>query len=148
VCPANIPDTTWFGRKERHPRPCNWFFPCACEQSCLDAEIQLAFAHVYRNMDIAPLTVIPYKPKLKKSSHRNARSLSYKPVVLQPSSLNASQRLIRVTHGPKRYLKVAGWRRMPRIARPQLEMLQALAMAQRAPEVCLYISSSLIILVS
>jgi hypothetical protein len=38
---ANTPDTTWFGGKEQHPRLCNSFFPCAREQSCFDAEIQL-----------------------------------------------------------------------------------------------------------
>ena len=51
----------------------------------------MAFTHVYRLMEIAPLTVIPYKPKLQKPSNRNVHNLPSKPFVRQPSSLNASQ---------------------------------------------------------
>jgi hypothetical protein len=51
----------------------------------------MAFTHVYRAMDIAPLTVIPYKPKLQKPSNRNVHNLPSKPLVRQPSSVNTSQ---------------------------------------------------------
>jgi hypothetical protein len=51
----------------------------------------MAFTHVYRAMEIAPLTVIPYKPKLQKPAIRNVHTLPSKPCVRQSSSLNASQ---------------------------------------------------------
>jgi hypothetical protein len=51
----------------------------------------MAFTHVYHAMGIAPLTVIPYKPKVQKPSNRNVHNLPSKPFVRQPSSLNASQ---------------------------------------------------------
>jgi hypothetical protein len=49
----------------------------------------MAFTHVYRAM--APLTVIPYKPKLQKPSNHNVHCIPSKPFVRQPSSLTASQ---------------------------------------------------------
>jgi hypothetical protein len=47
----------------------------------------MAFTHVHRVMEIAPFTVIPYKPKIQKPSNSPS-----KPVALQPSYLEASQR--------------------------------------------------------
>lgn len=51
----------------------------------------MAFTHVYRAMEMAPLTVIPYKPKLQKPSNRNVHNLPSKPFVRLSSSLKASQ---------------------------------------------------------
>ena len=51
----------------------------------------MAFTHVYRAMEMDPLTVIPYKPKLQKPSNRNTYCIPSKPFVRQPSSLTAFQ---------------------------------------------------------
>lgn len=51
----------------------------------------MASTHVYRAMEIAPLTVIPYKPKLQKPSNHNIRNPHPKPSLRQPSPLNISQ---------------------------------------------------------
>jgi hypothetical protein len=52
----------------------------------------MAFTHVYRAMEIAPLIVIPYKPKLQKPSNRIIHNIPSKPLIRQPSSFNASRR--------------------------------------------------------
>jgi hypothetical protein len=41
----------------------------------------MAFTRVYRSMEIAPLTVIPYKPKLQKPFNRNVHSSTSKPFI-------------------------------------------------------------------
>ena len=51
----------------------------------------MASTHVYRAVEIAPLTVIPYKPKPQKPSNRNIRNSPPKPSVREPSPLNISQ---------------------------------------------------------
>jgi hypothetical protein len=51
----------------------------------------MASTHVYRAMEIAPLTVIPYKPKPQKPANHNIRNHHPKPSVRQPSRLNTSQ---------------------------------------------------------
>lgn len=51
----------------------------------------MASTHVYRAMEIAPLTVIPYKPKPQKPSNQNIRNPHPKPSVRKPSRLNISQ---------------------------------------------------------
>jgi hypothetical protein len=44
-------------------------------------------------VEITPLTVIPYKPKLQKPSNRNVQKPFSKPFVRQPGSFNTSQRI-------------------------------------------------------
>ena len=51
----------------------------------------MAFTQVYCAMEMPPLTVIPYKPKLQKPFNRNTHYIPSKPFVRQPSSLTASQ---------------------------------------------------------
>ena len=72
-------------------------FPPSGASSCAVSSIfnqpshPMAFTHVYRAIEITPLTVIPYKPKLQKPSNRNVHNPTSKLSISQPSSINAFQ---------------------------------------------------------
>jgi hypothetical protein len=51
----------------------------------------MAFTHVYRTAEINPLTVIPYKPKLQRTSNCNVHKPPSKPFVRQTNSLHDAQ---------------------------------------------------------
>ena len=64
---------------------------CVLPSICSQTSSMMASTHVYRAMERAPLTVIPYKPKPRKPSNHNIRNNYPKPSARQPSRLNISQ---------------------------------------------------------
>lgn len=67
----------------------------SCAASSIFSQIShaMALTHVLRATEIAPFTVIPYKPKTQKPSKRIDHSAPPKPLALQTGALKASHRI-------------------------------------------------------
>jgi hypothetical protein len=89
-------------------------------------------------MEINPLTVIPYKPKLQNPSNRNVHKPASKPFVRQPSSLHASQG---ISSGELSVETVQEKNWLAKNAE-ECEAAAGNAITQRLPKVCVQIKSS------